>query len=62
MERVRNWLKNKKTYLVGVAAILGAVVGFAEGEIELPALAAAITAAVIAMCMRAAVAKVQNGL
>ena len=58
MGAIREWLRGKKSYLVGVGAIVAAVLGFAEGEIELPALVAAITAAIMAMTIRAGIAKV----
>ena len=57
MKSAQDWLAGKKTYLVGIMAILGAVVAWVSGEMDLPAMMAAITAAIMAMTMRAGVAK-----
>ena len=57
MKSAQDWLAGKKTYLVGIAAILGAVIAWASGEVDLPATVAAITAAIMGMTMRAGVAK-----
>lgn len=58
MNGLRDWLKGKKTYIVAVGAILAVVVGWADGAMELPAAAEKIVAAIIAMTVRAGIAKV----
>ena len=57
MKSVQEWLAGKKTYLVGISAILAAVIAWVSGEVELPAMVATITAAIMGMTMRAGVAK-----
>jgi len=57
METIRKWLKGRKTYIVAVGAILAVVVGWADGGMELPAATEKIVAAIIAMTVRAGIAK-----
>ena len=52
-----DFLKGYKTYLVAAAAIVGAVAGFATGELSLTEGIGAIVAAVTAMTMRAGIEK-----
>jgi len=57
MDKIRDFLKGKKTYLVALSGMLAALIAFASGEMTLPETVAAITAAVMAMTMRAGVEK-----
>ncbi len=50
-----NFLSGYKTYILGVAAILTAIGGYASGTITLPELVAAIFAAVQTMNIRHAI-------
>jgi hypothetical protein len=52
---VREWMKGKKTYFVGVLGILGAVVGFLSGDIDLAKMIEAIWMALAAMGIRAGI-------
>jgi len=55
MNSIREWLKGKKTYLVGVGAVLAAVIAWAGGEVEIGGAIQAIITAVLAMTVRAGV-------
>jgi hypothetical protein len=57
---IREWLKGKKTYIGGVAAILGFVVAWSTGEITTPKLAEVVVEAILAMTVRAGVAKINE--
>jgi hypothetical protein len=61
MTRIREWLKGKKSYLVAAAGVLAAVIGWSDGELDTPAMVAAVVAALEAMALRAALAKVGEG-
>jgi len=52
---MRKWLRGRKTYLVGITAILAAVGGYAGGEIDVVGLVTAILAAAGGMSLRAGI-------
>jgi len=56
MNRVRDWLKGKKTYIMAAIGLLGAVVAWADGSINGTALLAAVWAAAQSCFIRAGVA------
>ena len=56
METIRNWLRGKKTYLTAAIGLLGAVVAWADGDINTTALLAAVWAAAQACFIRAGIA------
>jgi hypothetical protein len=64
MNKVREFLKGKKTYITAVIGLLGALVAWADGQIDTVALLAAVWAAAQAVFIRAgissAVAKAQS--
>ena len=60
MQKIKDWLKGKKSYLVAVGAILGVVVAWSAGEMGDLAAIQAVVAAVMAMTLRAGIAKVLN--
>ena len=57
MSSIRNWLKGKKSYIMAVIGVLGAVVAWGDGQIDLMALLASIWAAGTTVFLRAGVAK-----
>jgi len=61
MSAIREWFKGKKTYIVAIAAALAAVLGWAQGEMELPELAEALVVAILAMTVRAGVTTAAKG-
>lgn len=56
MNKVRDWLKGKKTYIAAAIGLAGAVLAWADGQIDNVALAAAVWAAVQACFIRSGVA------
>lgn len=56
MNKLREFLKGKKTYLTAAIGLLGAVIAWADGDINAVALAGAIWAAVQTCFIRAGVA------
>ena len=56
---MRAFLSGKKTYLVSVGAIIAALVAWSQGTIETAQLVEAIIGAVLAMTIRAGVAKAE---
>ncbi len=54
---MQTWLSGKKTYLVAALAILGAIVAYANGNMDLTQAISAIVAAILACTMRAGVMK-----
>jgi hypothetical protein len=56
MNRIREFLKGKKAYLTAVIGLLGAVVAWADGQIDGVALLAAVWAAAQACFIRAGIA------
>jgi hypothetical protein len=56
MNRVRDWLKGKKTYITAAIGLAGAVVAWADGDINGMALLAAVWAAAQSCFIRAGVA------
>jgi len=65
MNKVREFLKGKKAYITAAVGLLGALVAWADGQIDTVALLAAVWAAAQAVFIRAgiasAVAKAQSG-
>ena len=55
--KVKEWLSGKKTYLICIGTILGAVISWVSGEIELGKMIEIIVAAIIAITLRAGIAK-----
>ena len=56
MNKLREFLKGRKTYITGAIGLLGAVVAWADGQIDTVALLAAVWAAAQACFIRAGVA------
>ena len=56
MNKVREFLKGKKAYITAAIGLLGAVVAWADGQIDTVALLAAAWAAAQAVFIRAGVA------
>jgi hypothetical protein len=56
VNRIREWLKGKKTYVTAAIGLLGAVVAWADGDINGVALLAALWAAAQSCFIRAGVA------
>ena len=56
MNKLREFLKGKKTYITALIGLLGAVAAWADGDIKTTALLASLWAAVQACFIRAGVA------
>jgi len=56
MNKVREFLKGKKAYITAAIGLLGAVVAWADGQIDTVALLAAVWAAAQTVFIRAGVA------
>jgi hypothetical protein len=56
MGKLREFLKGKKTYLTAAIGLLGALIAWADGDINAVALLAAAWAAAQTCCIRAGVA------
>ncbi len=56
MKRIREFLKGKKTYITAAIGLLGAVVAWADGQIDGVALLAAVWAAAQTVFIRAGIA------
>lgn len=56
LAQIGAWLKGKKTYIVMLAALLGAVAGYASGEITLVQAIEAVLAALGLGALRSGVA------
>lgn len=56
MNKVREFLKGKKAYITAAIGLAGAVVAWADGQIDGVALLAAVWAAVQAVFIRAGIA------
>jgi len=54
MGSIREWLKGKKTFLVGISTIIGAIIAWSQGG-DLSVCVQAIITAVLAMTVRAGV-------
>lgn len=52
---MKRWLRGKKTYIIGVGAILTAVGGYTGEQINFPELIATILAALGGMSLRAGI-------
>ena len=57
VDKAQNWLSGKKTYLTAAIGLLTAVAAFADHQIDLTGLLAAVWAAVQACNLRSALAK-----
>ena len=57
MNKIREWLKGKKTYLTATIGVLGALLAYADSQIDLMALLASIWAAVQACWIHAALTR-----
>lgn len=57
MIKLKEWLKGKKVYLTSIASILGVVIAWVSGEVELAEGIKLIVVAILAMEGRAAIAK-----
>ena len=57
MGKIREWLNGKKTYLVAGAAVIGAVIAWATGAVDLVEAIKVILGAVLGTTIRAGVAK-----
>jgi hypothetical protein len=55
MTKVRDWLRGKKTYITAAIGVLGALIAWADGSIDLVALGGALWAAVSACTVRAGI-------
>lgn len=55
MNKVREFLSGKKTYLTAAIGVLGAVIAFGDGQIDVTALVAAIWAAAQSCFIRAGI-------
>jgi len=55
MNKIREFLKGKKAYLTAAIGLLGAVVAWADGQIDTVALLAAVWAAAQACFIRAGI-------
>jgi len=56
MNAIRDWLKGKRTYLTAAVGLAGAVIAWADGQIDGVALLAAVWAAAQACFIRAGIA------
>ena len=57
MTKIKEWLKGKKTYITAAIGILGAVAAWADGQLELAGLVAAVWVAAQTIFIRAGVSK-----
>jgi len=55
--KILEWLKGKKTYLVAISTIIGAIASYASGTIEVGEMIKIIVAAIMAMTIRAGITK-----
>ncbi len=55
MNKVREFLKGKKAYITAAIGLLGAVVAWADGQIDTPALLAGVWAAAQTCFIRAGI-------
>ena len=55
MERMRNWLKGKKSYIAAAIGLVGAIIAWADGQIDNVALLASIWAAMQVCFIRAGI-------
>jgi len=59
MKKIKDFLKGKKSYLVGAAAIITAVVAFSQDQLTVTQLVEAVFASVMGMTIRAGIAKAE---
>ena len=59
MSKIREWLKGKKAYLTIVVGVVGAVIAWADGSIDLMGLLTAVWAAASVAFIRAGIAKTE---
>jgi len=57
MGKIKVFLAGRKTYLIGLAAILGAAIAWSQGQMETTQAVEAIIAAILAMTLRAGITK-----
>lgn len=57
LDNVRTFLSGKKTYLVALASILGAVIAWVGGTIDTATLLKTIVELILAMTLRAGIGK-----
>lgn len=62
IEKIRLWLQGKKTYLIAIAAILTALIAFANGALSILGLGEAILAAFGLSAIRAAITKIIDAI
>ena len=55
MNKIRTWLKGKKTYITATIGLLGAVAAWADGQIDTLSLVAAVWVAIEAVFLRVAI-------
>jgi hypothetical protein len=60
VNKIREWLKGKKTYIAAAIGLLGAVVAWADGDINGTALLAALWAAAQTCFLRAGMDKAKE--
>ena len=60
MSKIREFLKGKKAYMTAAIGLLGAVIAWADGDINTTALLVAVWAAAQAVFIRAGVANEVN--
>lgn len=58
--KVKKYLEGKKTYLACVSTILGVVIAWVSGEVELAEMATVIAVAIIGITLRAGEAKIEK--
>lgn len=56
LAKIKEFLTGRKTYLVGIAAIIGVLIAYANGTMEAMEAIKAIVEAILAMTIRAGVA------
>jgi len=60
MTKFREWLKGKKSYLLGLAGVLTVAAAWASGELNLTEALAGLWAALQTIFLRAGIAKAGN--
>jgi len=60
MNRFREWLKGKKTYLTGVGAIITAITLYSTGDCELGVTIQTVFGAFMGMFMRAGIQRTED--
>jgi quinol-cytochrome oxidoreductase complex cytochrome b subunit len=60
LTKVQDWLRGRKTYITAAIGVLGALAAFADHQIDLPGLLAAVWAAAMVCFNRAGVNNAVN--